>query len=187
MSCLAMSVTRLRTTFDAPRCRARYIASRVFPLLRPRIRRGVALAAIPCSLMSRAKSSRHARSIALSMCSRRPSSLSALTTTWTCGCCWSVWSYVEHHRVSVLECEFLARALPRCRQYLIRWRRSRHREHDVVEQLCCPSGRTSVPGGAVMARDKSRCQSLSSAFCASLPAARSPSSVSIASCALRSG
>ena len=58
---------------------------------------------------------------------------------------------VKHHRVPVLECELLARELPRCRQYLIRRSRGRHRKHDVVDELRCPSGRTSVSGSAILA------------------------------------
>lgn len=55
-------------------------------LLSPRTARSVAFAAIPCSLRCRANCSRQARSVALRIVSRSPCSLTAFTTTCTCGC-----------------------------------------------------------------------------------------------------
>ena len=98
----------------------------------PRTARSVALAAMPSSRRCRANSLLHSRSVALRMFSRTPLFANGLHDHVHVGV---RLIGVQHHRVAMLEPEFLPRKVLHRRQHLVRRCPRRHREHELVNQL----------------------------------------------------
>lgn len=65
---------------------------------------------------------------------------------------------VQHHRISMLECEFLSGKVSCCRYDLLRGSRRRHGEHEFVNQLDLAGVLFSVAAAAILTLIRSRNQ-----------------------------